>query len=98
MKSLHVSGDSSLLKAINKEALLKLIRRFAPLSRADLSKRTKLTRATVSALIEELIQGHLVVESGIGSSSGGRKPMLLEINRRGGFVIGADLRATGIFL
>lgn len=96
MNQQPISGDSSFLKSINKSTLLGLIRTQSPLSRADLAKRTKLTRATVSALVEELIQDHLVIEIGIGESNGGRKPMLLEINRQAGFIFGIDLRATEI--
>lgn len=90
------SGDSSLVKSINKSNILKLIREDAPISRAALAKKTKLTRATVSALVEELITDHLVIEIGVGQSSGGRKPMLLEMNRHAGYVFGIDLRATEI--
>lgn len=85
-----------MLKSINKSSLLQIIREDSPISRATLSKQTKLTRATVSALVEELVNEHLVVEMGIGESSGGRKPMLLELNREAGFVFGIDLRATEI--
>lgn len=85
-----------MLKSINKSSLLQIIREDSPISRATLSKQTKLTRATVSALVEELVNEHLVVEMGIGESNGGRKPMLLEMNREAGFVFGIDLRATEI--
>lgn len=95
MLKIH-SGDSSLLKLMNKSSLLQIIRSEAPISRATLSKQTKLTRATVSSLVEELIQDHFVTEIGMGSSSGGRKPMLLEINREAGFIFAMDLRATDI--
>jgi predicted NBD/HSP70 family sugar kinase len=94
MKKEPMSGDSSLLKALNKSTLLRLIRREGPISRADLAKRTQLTRATVSALVEELIAGQLVSETGIGASSGGRKPVLLEIRGDAGYVLGIDLRPT----
>src|SRR5690554_3489077 len=80
------SGDSSMLKSINKSSILQIIRKAAPISRAALAKQTKLTRATVSALVEELICDHLVIEIGMGESSGGRKPMLLEMNRDAGYV------------
>jgi predicted NBD/HSP70 family sugar kinase len=90
------SGDSSLLKSINKSSLLQIIREDSPISRASLSKQIKLTRATVSALVEELINEHLVIEIGIGESSGGRKPVLLEMNKEAGYVFGIDLRATEI--
>ncbi|MFN0226172.1 ROK family protein [Paenibacillus sp. KR2-11] len=98
VKSRPVSGDSTFLKSLNKSTLLGLIRGQAPVSRADLAKKTRLTRATVSALVEELIADHLVIETGIGESSGGRKPMMLELNRHGGRVIGLDLRPTDMLL
>lgn len=94
MKKEPMSGDSSLLKSLNKSTLLRLIRRQGPISRADLAKRTQLTRATVSALVEELIAEQLVSETGIGASSGGRKPVLLEIRGDAGYVVGVDLRPT----
>ncbi len=95
MLKIH-SGDSSLLKLMNKSSLLQIIRSEAPISRAALSKQTNLTRATVSSLVEELINDHLVIEIGMGSSNGGRKPMLLEINGEAGFIFAMDLRATDI--
>lgn len=90
----HLTGDHSLLKSINRSSVLDLIRRYGPISRADLAKITKLTRATVSAQVEELIAFHWVEETGIGQSSGGRRPTMLEINRSAGYFIGLDLRAT----
>ncbi|WP_259617525.1 ROK family transcriptional regulator [Paenibacillus doosanensis] len=91
-----MSGDSSLLKSINKSTLLGLVKLHAPISRAELAKRTKLTRATVSALVEELIAEHWIMETGIGASSGGRKPMMLEMNHEAGHIIGVDLRSTNM--
>lgn len=93
-----MSGDSSLLKSINKSTLLRLIKLHAPISRAELAKRTKLTRATVSALVEELISEYWVVESGIGESSGGRKPTMLQIHNGAGHIIGVDLRSTNMLV
>lgn len=93
-----VSGDSSWLKSVNKSSILQMIRQHAPLSRADIAKKLTLTRATVSTLVQELIDDHLVIEIGTGVSSGGRKPVLLEMNREAGFVFGIDLRSTEIIL
>lgn len=93
-----VSGDSSFLKTMNKSTLLGLVRLEGAISRAELAKRTKLTRATVSALVEELIAEHLVVETGTGESSGGRKPVMLELNPQAGYVIGVDVRSTNLLL
>ncbi|HYM70142.1 MAG TPA: XylR family transcriptional regulator, partial [bacterium] len=50
-----------------------------------------LNKATVSAVVDDLIQEHLLQEVGPGESSLGRRPLLLDLNANGGFAIGADL-------
>ncbi len=66
-------------KEINIRLVLKNIYEHGPLSRADVARATKLTRPTVSSLVEELIQDNLVAAVGIGRSTGGKRPMLLEV-------------------
>lgn len=62
------------------------------MSRADLAKRTSLSAPTVSGLIDELVNDcGLLREIGIGASSGGRPPVLLEFNADVGTVIGVDI-------
>ncbi len=87
-------ADSGALntRRLNRQRLLEAIRRLGPISRADLSKRTHLSPPTVSALIEELVGGAgLLREVGIGASSGGRPPILLEFNAEFGCLAGVDL-------
>ncbi|BAS27966.1 ROK family transcriptional regulator [Limnochorda pilosa] len=85
------TADQFLVKAFNQGIVLHLLRVQGPLSRADIAKVTGLNKTTVSVLVEELIHRHLVQEVGMGASSGGRRPMLLTLNARAGFVVGADL-------
>jgi N-acetylglucosamine repressor len=49
------------------------------LSRADLARRTQLTRTTVSTVVGELLERGLVEEIGAGAFSGGRLPILLRV-------------------
>lgn len=53
------------------------------LSRADIAKRFNLNKATISDIIERLINDNLIKEVGFGYSkpNGGRKPILLQINK-----------------
>lgn len=83
--------DQAFVRALNKSVVLNLLRLQTPLSRADLAKISGLTRATVSALVQKLIEDHLVLEAGFGESRPGRPPLLLDLNASGGFAIGADL-------
>ncbi|WP_159881642.1 ROK family transcriptional regulator [Paenibacillus puerhi] len=88
---MKITGDHQLIKKINKYIVLDTIKRHFPLSRADISARTGLNKATVSALVNELIESSFASETGLGESSGGRKPMMLLFNERAGFAIGVDL-------
>ena len=85
------TGDQTLIKRINTAIVLEAILRGAPLSRAQISERTGLNKATVSNLVQELIDSSLVCEIGTGQSSGGRKPVLLEFVATAGHAVGVDL-------
>jgi glucokinase-like ROK family protein len=82
-----------LIRAINKQRVLRLIRSAGPISRADAAEQTGLTRPTISAVVSELLEEGWVEEMGTGESSGGRPPILLRFNPRARFVIGAELSA-----
>jgi glucokinase-like ROK family protein len=85
------TGDLNLVKKINKSIVLHYIRNHSPISRARIAEMTGLTKATVSSLVNELIESNLAHEIGTGESSGGRKPMMLLFNGNAGFAIGVDL-------
>lgn len=80
---------------MNKESILELIR-WAPegISRAEIAQQLGVSRATVSAVVDRLIDAGLVLERGEGVSRGGRRPIVLEIAANGGRVIGVDIGAT----
>jgi len=83
------------VKYSNKYSALNLVR-HAPegLSRADLARQLDLSRAAVSSIVNDLLENELVRESKSGDKTGGRRPVLLEINPDKGFVIGVDMGAT----
>ncbi|TGE38012.1 ROK family transcriptional regulator [Desulfosporosinus fructosivorans] len=81
-------GSFQGMKSLNKSAILNVIRQYAPISRSKIAKLTRLTPPTVTNLVGELIESHLVVESTLGESTGGRKPILLRINSSAFYVIG----------
>ncbi|RKP48817.1 ROK family transcriptional regulator [Cohnella endophytica] len=85
------TGDQALIKRINTAIVLESILRNAPLSRAQISEQSGLNKATVSSLVQDLIDGSLVREIGTGQSSGGRKPVMLDFVSSSGYAIGIDL-------
>ena len=85
------TGDQALIKRMNTAIVLEAILREEPLSRAKISELTGLNKATVSSLVQDLIDNRLVREIGTGVSSGGRKPVLLEFIASAGYAVGIDL-------
>ncbi|WP_336785094.1 ROK family transcriptional regulator [Paenibacillus sp. MMO-177] len=85
------TGDLTLIKKINTSIVLEAVLKHAPLSRAQISELTGLNKATVSNLVQDLIDSDLILEIGPGESSGGRKPVMLLFNGKAGYAVGIDL-------
>ncbi len=75
------TGSFELIKSLNTDCILSMIRVAGPISRADVARGTGLTPATVSNITAELMEVGLIEETERGESSGGRKPVLLSIAR-----------------
>lgn len=74
--------------------MLSTIRSTGPLSRADISRETGLSKPTVSVVVRELLAAELVVEHGYSPSNGGRPGLLLSFNEHAGFIVAIDLGGT----
>lgn len=92
------SGISS-NRHLNKRVILDLIR-FTPggVSRSEMARRLSLTRSAISAIVNELVAEDLVREADNGPATGGRRPILLEINPRRGIVAGVDIGVSHVHL
>jgi len=60
-------------------------------SKSELLSKFELTNSTLTRLLEEMVQAGILVTSGLGQSSGGRRPILYEINQSSGYFFGLDL-------
>jgi predicted NBD/HSP70 family sugar kinase len=76
--------------------VLHLLWRERRISRAELARRTDLSRSTVSELIEVLMEHRLVRESGVGESHGGRRPIILEFIDDAWLILGIDVGAAHV--
>jgi len=75
----------------NSRLVLRTIYSAGAISRAEIARRTQLTRPTVSTLVAELLDSDLVVETGQGPSAGGKRPTLVAVNGRGRILLTLDL-------
>ncbi|MEN6532872.1 MAG: ROK family transcriptional regulator [Bryobacteraceae bacterium] len=67
------------VREVNRVILLRLMRRYQPVSRADLARRSGIVQSSVSRIVEQLIgEGVLAEERGVPVSRG-KVPMLLRL-------------------
>lgn len=83
--------DKYAIRELNEKLILKTIIQYKHISRADLSKITKLNKSTISSIISTFLEKNYVREIGVGESSGGRKPILIELNESAGFTLNINL-------
>lgn len=82
------------IKQSNRATVLNFIRRQEPVSRSDIARDLNLSPTTASAAVSDLMESNLVREIGRGASTGGRRPIMLEINPKGGTVISVDVSSA----
>jgi len=75
-------GNNRAIREVNRSIILDLVRRDRRISRTELARRSKLTKPTVSTIVDELIADGVVREVGFGASvaGGGRPARLLDFN------------------
>ncbi len=76
--------------------VIRALRRQGKISRTEISNITGWSKAKTSQEIRSLVEKNYLVEVGKGMSQGGRRPGLLRINDRLGYLVGLDIGATSI--
>ncbi len=94
-RSRATTADLQLVRQINRATVLDCVRRRGPVSRTDLARMTTLTPVTTFAIVEELVGMNLLLVDGIGTSRGGRRPVLFRFNPSAFFVIGVNIGGLG---
>jgi len=84
------------LKGQNICSILNVIRKYGQVSRRQLAHALGLSNTTCMEMTRGLIASKIIREKGQGDSSGGRKPILLELNREYKYALGMILSQEGI--
>ena len=91
-----LSAYSPEIESEQESWILSILRQEGALSRAELASRTGLSRSALEARLKWLEDRCLIEEVGPGTSSGGRRPMLLRFAKDSGYVVAVDLGATSV--
>ena len=94
-------SNSKDLKVLNRLLVRDMIRKLGPIARYEIARETCLTPSTVTVIVAELLEAGVIKEVGHGESSGGRRPILLELNPRAAHVFAIRIQrgelVTAIF-
>ena len=87
---------SNVFESLNYEAkkIFSVIQKNGPITKNDISLITELKLTTLIRMMQPLVDFGLVVESKIGESTGGRKPVLYDVNINRFYIIGIDISRT----
>lgn len=85
-----ITGDGAYIKKINRSIILSKIIEHEMISRANLSKITGLNKATISVQVADLLNEELINETKLEHNVVGRRPIMLSINKKIGYVLGID--------
>jgi N-acetylglucosamine repressor len=91
MKPIDFQKESFTEKEKRNVDIFEILRRHGPISRPEISKEMGINVVTISNYIDEFIKRNLVYEKELDISEGGRRPVLLDLNSRAGYVIGVGL-------
>lgn len=98
LRSIMSKGDPTNARLINTALVLDQLRRQDLQSRTQIARELRLSKMTVSAIVNDLIDAGMIKESGQGDvrQGGGRKPILLTLNSSDRFVVGVDVGTTNM--
>lgn len=91
MEQKILKGSHSLMKDLNESSILNIILNYGPISRADIAQKLQVSIPTATRITDSLLSNGLIVNTGYGSSSGGRKAPIFEINPEGAYMFGAHI-------
>jgi predicted NBD/HSP70 family sugar kinase len=89
--ALPVKATHQQTRVHNERLVVRTLYDHGPISRAEVARLTGLTRTTVSDVVSTLLDDGVVREIGRGASTGGKAPILLEVDEEARLVVGLDL-------
>lgn len=84
-------ANRDLIKALNRNLILNIVRSEGPLSRTQVTHISGLSVGAVSQLVSELLHEGWLIEAGESESTGGRRQVMLRLNPTAGYVVGLKL-------
>lgn len=89
--------NSALMRLKNEKIVMSLINQ-SPISRAEIAKKTGLTKAAVTIIVDDLKRRNIIIEGDSKSNAVGRSSVMLHLNRNAYYVIGVNITRKNIYV
>ncbi len=96
MRAINFAKEDLSEKEKRSISILDILRRRGPISRPEISKEMGVNVVTISNYIDDFVKGNIVYEKELDVSEGGRRPALLDLNPRAGYIIGVGLNLMNL--
>jgi len=90
-------ANSKSIKIVNTNLVIEKLVELKETSRVDLSRETTLNKATVSSIIQELIDDNIVIELPKKYKTSGRSANAIALNKNAGRILSLDLQTHLIY-
>jgi predicted NBD/HSP70 family sugar kinase len=84
-------ANRDLIKAMNRNLMLNIVRSQGPLSRTQLTEISGLSVGAVSQITSDLLTEGWLMEVGESDYTGGRRQVMISLNPKAGYVVGLKL-------
>lgn len=84
------------IEKLSKEGLeiFDILQKKGPITKGQLLLMTNMKLTTLNRIMQPLEDYKLIIETDIGESTGGRKPVLYDVNPRNYYIVGIDISRT----
>ncbi len=90
-------ANSKSVKIVNTNLVIEKLVELKETSRVDLSRETTLNKATVSSIIQDLIDNNIVIELPKKIKTSGRSANAISLNKNAGRILSLDLQTNLIY-
>ena len=90
-KSQRSLSSTRLIRSFNVVSVLRTMYRKGGCSKAEIAQLTRMSSATVTRIISDLLEQGIVTEDKIAESTGGRKPVIFKLNYNKIYIVGIEL-------
>lgn len=87
---------NSNIKEYNQEKILRLLRGYSSMTKQEIGQALGLSMPTTLQNVNEMLEKGILEEGGVNESTGGRRAVKIQLNRKAGYFAGIDITTNSV--